>query len=56
MEVGCGTGVLSVELARLVRHMTAVDTSKDRIAKVDEKTVRLPGAPGTGRGGSVCSV
>ncbi|HRU07577.1 MAG TPA: class I SAM-dependent methyltransferase [Candidatus Brocadiia bacterium] len=41
MDFGCGTGLLSLELAPHVRTMTAVDGSDGMLAVLNEKVLRL---------------
>ncbi len=37
MEFGCGTGLLSMEIALLVKALTAIDTSREMLAVLKEK-------------------
>jgi ArsR family transcriptional regulator len=40
VDFGCGTGVLSVELARWARHVTAIDRSSTALAKAKAEAAR----------------
>lgn len=37
LEVACGTGILTLQLAKKVKHITAVDISEEMIAKLRQK-------------------
>lgn len=42
IEVGCGTGLVGLELAGQVRHITMVDTSEGMLSVLKEKIERMP--------------
>lgn len=41
LDVGCGDGVLTVKLAERARHVTAIDRSRDMIAKAKRRLAGL---------------
>ncbi|KAB8074899.1 S-adenosyl-L-methionine-dependent methyltransferase [Aspergillus leporis] len=45
LEVGCGTGLLTVRVAQLVREVVAIDTADGMIEMLKTKTTQ-PGSPG----------
>jgi 2-polyprenyl-3-methyl-5-hydroxy-6-metoxy-1,4-benzoquinol methylase len=42
LEFGCGTGLVSMEIAPLVKMLTAIDTSREMVAVLQEK-IRISG-------------